>query len=76
MDSARNTPKEEVKIMIKNTEIPCEVTDTVYTLYENQTEVECTVTQDGFGSDNPKMVKKQRIDPRPITSKQTTGSAD
>ena len=59
MDSARNTPKEEVKIMIKkNTEIPCEVTDTVYTLYENQTEVECTVTQDGFGSDNPKMVKK------------------
>tara|TARA_Y100000816_G_scaffold124577_1_gene87643 strand:- start:2649 stop:4187 length:1539 start_codon:yes stop_codon:yes gene_type:complete len=59
MDSARNTPKEEVKIMIKkNTEIPCEVTDTVYTLYENQTEVECTVTQDGFGSDNPKMVRK------------------
>ncbi len=58
MNEARQKLQEEVKVMIKkNTDIPCEVTDTVYTIHEGQTEVQCTITQDTFGSDNPKMVK-------------------
>ncbi len=59
MNESRQVLQEEVKIMIKkNTEIPCEVTDTVYTMHDGQTSVTCTVTQDTFGSDNPKMVKQ------------------
>ena len=57
-NESKNIMEQKVRIMIgKNSVIPTEFKDTFYTVLANQTEVPLTVTQDTFGSDNPKMVK-------------------
>ena len=58
VNEAKNSLQAQVSIIIKkNEQIPCDNTQEFYTISENQTEIDCTVTQDTFGSDNPKMVK-------------------
>jgi len=46
-----------IAILIKkNEQIPCSVTETFYTMSDNQTEVDCTITQSDAPTDDPKWV--------------------
>ncbi len=68
-NESKNAMAQAVNIMIpKNTEIPCSHTEIFYTAHKGQTSVPCTITQDTFGSDNPKMVKlikEGKLEPLP-----------
>ena len=49
--------EEYIAILIKkNEKIPCSVTETFYTMYDNQTEVSCKITQSDSATDDPKWV--------------------
>jgi molecular chaperone DnaK len=49
--------EEYIAILIKkNEKIPCSVTETFYTMLDNQTEVDCKITQSDSATDDPKWV--------------------
>jgi len=49
--------EEYIAVLIKkNEKIPCSVTETFFTMADNQTEVDCTITQSDAPTDDPKWV--------------------
>ena len=58
IDHERRKIDYQVNIILENNApIPCERTDTIYTVSEGQVAVSCDITEDSFGSTNPKLVK-------------------
>ena len=51
--------EEYIAVLIKkNEKIPCSITQTFYTMSDNQTEVDCTITQSDSPTDNPMWVNE------------------
>ena len=43
-------------LILKNEKIPCSVTETYTTMYDNQTEVDCTITQSNTPTEDPEWI--------------------